>query len=128
MPRESIAMSRAEVLEFLAGQDWMLLATLEAGGAPTGEIVSCALEAERLFFGVDPDGRSARNLKRDPRACCANDRYPSYYEIQGVSVHGRARPEKDPAPARRLSLSGEIYSLALDDVLSFDFAKIRDKL
>ena len=126
MPRESIAMSRREVLDFLAARRWVLLATLAPGGAPTAEIAPCALAAGRLYFAVPPGSRSARNLERDPRACCANDEYPTYYEIRGVTAHGRARPE--PARPAGLDLPGELYSLGLDDVLGFDFAKIRRKL
>ena len=58
------------------------------------------------------------------------DEYPTYYEIRGVTVHGRAEPVDDPQLTRRVGLDGadlQIFALALDDVLSFDFAKIERK-
>lgn len=126
--RERIAMTPAEILRFLADQCWMVLATLDADGSPWGDTVPCLLAGETLYFAVRRGGRTHANLERDPRACCAQDRFPSYYEIQGVTLHGRARAATDaPAASRLAAPGGAVYCLGLDDVFSFDFAKIRDK-
>lgn len=131
MPRESIAMTGPELHTFLGGQEWMVLATLDADGVPAGELVATALLGGRLYFAVPHGGRAAEHLARDPRACCAADVFPSYYEIRGAVVHGSAEVVEAPpgthAVARAAARGATVYSLPLDDVSSFDFAKIRNK-
>jgi hypothetical protein len=142
MARESIAMPREEWLDFLAAQRWMVLGTLEPDGGPWARLAPAALEAETLYFAVPLDSRDQRNLERDPRTCCASDQFPSYYEIRGATVHGRAQRIEEPAAlarlAPRLDASGlpgwpegaelAIWSLPLDDVFSFDFGRIRNRV
>ena len=143
MPRERTAMSPVEVARFLAAQRWVVLGTLDPDGSPWADLAACTLDGERLFVRVGRGTRSQANLERDPRACCSIDRFPSYYEIQGVTVHGRARREEDAAVraclAPRFQESGAaladptgelgvLYSLPLDDVFSFDFGKIRKRI
>ena len=128
MARERISMSRGEVLDFLKRQEWAMVVSLSASGGPTGDIGRVALEGETLFLGVGPE--TTENLRRDPRVCCANDEYPTYYEIKGVTAHGRAREVSDPVLRRRVGLEEpdlSVFALELDDVLSFDFARIEKK-
>jgi hypothetical protein len=87
--------------------------------------VPCALEGERLYFAVRPGSAAQRQIQRDPRVCAATDRYPSYYEIRGITVHGRAEPAAAPAGLRA---GGATYALPLDDLVSFDFSKIQAKV
>ena len=125
MPRESISMSDAELRSFLDRQSWMLLVTLDTSGAASTALVRTAREGERMLFEVGDDDEAAHNLKHDPRACVANDEYPTYYEIRGATLHGEAVPV-----AEACELGGEgrrVYALAFDDVVSFDFAKIENK-
>jgi hypothetical protein len=128
MAREQIAMTRREVLDFLSRQPWVMLGTLDPDGSPWGDIAPSTLEGETLYVAVGRDTRSHRNLGRDPRACCAADQFPSYYEIKGVTAHGRLRPVDDTELAHRLS-GGQadvaVYALGIDDVASFDFTKIQ---
>ena len=131
-------MSPAEVLEFLRDESWLVLATLDADGSPFGDVVPAMLDGETLCFCVSRNGRSRANIARDDRVCCSTDRFPSYYEIKGVTVHGRAREFTDPAVVARIvprcsalglevGADRAVYALGLDDVSSFDFAKIRNK-
>lgn len=124
-------MSGDELHQFLAVQDWMVLATVDPDGSPAGDVVPAVLAEERLYFAVAPEGPSHRNLGRDPRACCAADAFPSYYEIRGAMVHGRAEtattPPGEHAVARAAAAGAVVFALPLDDVASFDFAKIRNK-
>jgi nitroimidazol reductase NimA-like FMN-containing flavoprotein (pyridoxamine 5'-phosphate oxidase superfamily) len=125
VPRESISMTPQEIRGLLAETRWVVLATLGEGGEPEGHLAPCALVGDRLCFAVARGSELERRLQRDPRVCAATDRYPSYYEIRGVSLHGRAeRVESPPA----LAGAGATYSLPLDDALSFDFSKIQAKL
>ncbi len=121
MAREAIAMSPEEVRAFLAAQRWMVLGTLDADGMPVGDLVPVRLDGDRLRFAVADGSRAGENVRRDARVCCAADEFPSYYEIRGVVLHGRA-----DAPAR-LGEGWSEYALALDDVASFDFRKVRSK-
>jgi nitroimidazol reductase NimA-like FMN-containing flavoprotein (pyridoxamine 5'-phosphate oxidase superfamily) len=128
--REEISMSSGEVLEFLGRQRWVVLGTLAAHGGPSAALVPCALEGESLYFGVTRDSEALANLERDPRACCANDEYPTYYGIKGVTLHGLAQRVGDPDLCRRLGLDRaglEVFRLGTDDAFSFDFGKIRNK-
>ena len=134
MARERIAMSEEEVRAFLHSQRWVVLGTLDPRGAPEADLALCGLTDATLYFGVERDGRSARHIAQDARVCCAIDQFPTYYEIKGVTVHGRARPITDADEITRVrTLMGDtadrvIYALPLDDVVSFDFAKIQQRV
>jgi hypothetical protein len=122
--REQIALTRAELIEFLGAQRWVTLAMLDADGTPAAEIVPAVLDGERLCFAVARGSRAHENVERDPRVACAADEFPSYYEIRGATVHGRAEPH---AAADRLGPEWVEYAIPLDDCFSFDFRKIRNK-
>ncbi len=143
MPKESIAMSREEVLAFLAGERRAVLGTLDADAQVWPDAAACALAGETLYFRLPRLSRSCANLRRDPRVCCAMERFPSYYEIKGATVHGRAIEVTDPKvlPQARAALDAipdpvggltigqsAFYALGLDDVVSFDFAKIKKRV
>lgn len=121
MPREAIAMTPAEVAAFLGAQRWMALGTLDADGTPAGDVVPVRLVDAMLRFAVPRGSRADDNIRRDPRVCCAADEFPSYREIRGVVVHGRAAL----GAADSLGEAWVEYALALDDVASFDFRKMR---
>jgi hypothetical protein len=122
MPREPIAMTRAEVLAFVGAQRWMALGTLDPDGTPAGDLVPVRVVDETLRFAVPRGSRADDNIRRDARVCCAADEFPSYQEIRGVVAHGRAEPSRDGE-----GLGGDWveWALPLDDVASFDFRKIR---
>jgi nitroimidazol reductase NimA-like FMN-containing flavoprotein (pyridoxamine 5'-phosphate oxidase superfamily) len=122
--REQIALTRAELTEFLGAQRWVTLATLDADGTPAAEIVPAVLDGERLCFAVARGSRAHENVERDPRVACAADEFPSYYEIRGATVHGRAQPH---AAGDRLGADWIEYAIPLDDAFSFDFRKIHNK-
>ena len=124
MPREAITMTRAELLAFLGTQRWVALGTLDPDGTPVGDVVPAVLDGERLRFAVPRDSRADDNIRRDPRVSCAADEFPSYYEIRGMVAHGRAEPHGAPD---RLGPAWREYAIALDDVASFDFRKVRNK-
>jgi nitroimidazol reductase NimA-like FMN-containing flavoprotein (pyridoxamine 5'-phosphate oxidase superfamily) len=124
MGRESIAMTRDELVAFLGAQRWMVLGTIDPDGGPAGDLVPVRLDGDRLRFAVARGSRAAENVARDPRVCCAADEFPTYYEIRGAVVHGRA--EADGTDDRLGADWGE-WALPLDDVASFDFRKIRNR-
>jgi hypothetical protein len=128
-------MSAEDSAAFLADQDWVVLATLDPDGSPWADVVASSVRGARLLFRVPAGSRSERNIRQEPRICCTQDENPRYYEIRGVIAHGEAErvlPDDVPADlvARRDPLrpdekpSGDVYSIGLTDVVSFDFAKI----
>ena len=131
-------MSHDEGLEFLRAQSWVALATLDADGGVWGDIAACFVEGETLYVRIPRRGRSHDNIVRDPRVSCMADQYPAYYEIKGVTVHGsatavdneglRGRLEALDDPLGRHGHEGAVYAVPLDDVVSFDFAKIKAKV
>ena len=140
MPRESIAMTYEAVLAVLKEERWAALGTVDQVAGVWPDIVPMTLEGERVYFRVAAGSRSQANIQRDDRVCCAVDRYPTYYEIKGITAHGRATLVGEDA-AERVSQAldgardptyagnreGQIYSIGLDDLTSFDFAKIVKK-
>jgi nitroimidazol reductase NimA-like FMN-containing flavoprotein (pyridoxamine 5'-phosphate oxidase superfamily) len=135
-------MSSSEVEQLLAGQRWIVLATLDADGGPWADLAACAFEAGELHFLVCRGTRSHRNIERDARVCCSIDVFPSYYEIRGATLHGAARRVDDASLRAGLGArlarpgvpvaddsgdSSDLYTLDLGDVFSFDFGKIQSR-
>jgi hypothetical protein len=115
-PRESIQMTRSEIADFLRTRRTVALATLQPDGAPDITIVPCRYEDDTLFLTVNAgEGRSPLVLD-DDRICCGVEVCPGYYEIRGVSLHGRATPANH----------GEVR-VEVEHTTSFDFGKIRDR-
>ncbi len=108
-------MDAAEVRAFLATRPRAVLALLD-DGAPVGTIADITVVGDELAVGVS-DAAARGLLARDDRVCVVADQFPTYYEIRGVVAHGRARD---------LETTGDrtTFRLSLDDVTSFDFAKL----
>jgi nitroimidazol reductase NimA-like FMN-containing flavoprotein (pyridoxamine 5'-phosphate oxidase superfamily) len=134
MARESTAMSDAEIRAFLQTVEWVALGVLDAQGAPAAGVAPAVVSGDRLVFAVPADSPLAAALTRDPRCCASADVYPTYFEIRGATVHGRAeRLASDPSlqaaledRARRHGIAtGPAYALPLlEDAFGFDFGKI----
>ena len=133
MPRERIDMSLGEVLDFLRGERRLVLGTLDADGTPWADAAPCSLQSEVLYFSIPRDSRSFANIQRDDRVCCSLDRYPTYYEIKGATLHGHAVAVNDAATLDKIvfdqSARGDaaMFGVGLDDVVSFDFAKLKNR-
>ena len=111
--RPDIRMTPAEVAAFLAGKRRAVVGTLDAQGAPAGEPVDFAYDAGVATVTLARDAAAARNLARDPRVVCSLEEFPSYGEIRGVTLHGRAVP------------AGELrFRIEAERIESFDFRKM----
>ncbi len=134
MARSHIAMSEAEIRAFLGPIAWVALGVLDPDGAPAADVAPACVRGDRLFFAVGAGTAAASSLARDPRCCCAADVCPSYYEIKGATVHGRAvRVDPDPAVAAALQANARAHGLRadvvyvlplLEDTFGFDFGKL----
>jgi len=114
-PRPDISMGPDEIRAFLATRPRAVLAVLD-DGTPVGTVVDVAVVGDGLAVAVaDPAVRPL--LDRDDRVCVIVDQFPDYYGIRGVVAHGRARDRADEGGCTT-------FRLALDDVVSFDFAKL----
>jgi hypothetical protein len=134
MARENNVMSGSELRTFLQPVEWMALGMLDATGAPAAAVVPVVVQDDLVYFAVAPGSSAEHCLARDPRCCCTADLFPSYYEIKGATVHGKAqRLEPDSSIMLKLDeralrhglSSGDVYVLPLlDDAFGFDFGKL----
>ena len=138
MPREhaTIILTPDEVVDFASHQTHCFLATLDPDGSPWGDVVACLYRDGRLWFRLPAGSRSLRNVEADPRVCCTLEAEgPDYYENISAMVHGEASPlgegaglaEFDalPDPVAGAPIAGPVFSVDLEHVVSFDFAKIQ---
>ena len=111
-------MTPAQVAAFLARKHIAVVGFRAADGAPDGEPVTFSYTEGSVAFEVPRDGRAHRSLLHDPRVVCAVEEFPSYAEIKGVSVHGRALP---------VGVAGERVTFRVEDprIESFDFSRMR---
>jgi len=114
--RPDISMSRDEIAAFLATQSRAVVVALD-GSAPVGTVADLAFADGELSVTLHAGDPVAGLLARDDRVCVMTEQFPTYYEIKGVSAHGRA--------ALRDSDDGRVrFTLGLDDTTSFDFGKV----
>lgn len=109
-------MAATDVDAFLATRRHVALAMVDDTGAPDVTIVPSRFEADRLVLDLAGSEQACARLVADQRVCCAAEVCPSYYELRGVSVHGRAELGADDAA-----------TIVPDHVMSFDFSKIRER-
>jgi nitroimidazol reductase NimA-like FMN-containing flavoprotein (pyridoxamine 5'-phosphate oxidase superfamily) len=114
-PRESIAMSIKEMSGFLQTRRFALLATVDVNGAPDATLTACSFVAGSVtVHGLDSLGQRA--AETGSAVALAFEQCPSYYEIRGVTAHGRLE-----------MIETDEYRLPLTDVMTFDFAKIQGR-
>ena len=88
--RGAVAMSEAEVEEFLAGDMKVQVATIGPDGAPHLTTLFYVLDEGRIAFWTYGASQKVANLRRDPRITCLVEDGEDYMELRGVSVTGRA--------------------------------------
>lgn len=113
MPREDIGLTPDEVRAFLAGAADAVLVT--AGDThPGGEVVPVWWHGDTSRLVALPSPVATAAIAADPRVCLIVERQPDYAGILGVLVHGEA-----------VRIEGGRVSVGLDDVVSFDFGRLR---
>src|ERR1700712_1509524 len=88
--RGAVAMSDAEIEEFLAGDMKVQVATIGADGAPHLTTLFYVLDEGRIAFWTYGSSQKVKNLRRDPRITCLVEDGDDYFELRGVSITGRA--------------------------------------
>ena len=94
--RDQIRMSDAELKDFLAGSQTIIITSLNKDGTP---------HPMPMWYGVEPDGavvmttftksQKIRNLERDPRATLLVEDGTVYGELRGAVIYGRAELIRD---------------------------------
>jgi hypothetical protein len=114
--RPDISMSRDEIAAFLATQSRVVVVALDAG-APVGTVADLHFVDDELAVTLRLDDPVGALIAADDRVCVIAEQFPAYYEIKGVSAHGRAAlVEADDGRTR--------FTVGLDDTTSFDFGKV----
>lgn len=120
--RRDVRMRADEVETFLAGRAGTraIVVALDAHGLPSGGVGGLLVEGTAVGVALAADDPVGDLLARDDRACCIVEHFPSYYGIQGVMLHGRARRTRATRPTEAT------FELIVERVVSYDFAKLLD--
>lgn len=93
---------KAKILEILAENRIMTVATLRPDGWPQATTVGYASEGLTLFFLCGADSQKATNLAGDNRVSITVDHDVSDpMAIEGLSLAGHAEPMDDPADMQK---------------------------
>ena len=139
MPKESIKMTQEELRDFLKTDSRLVLATLAPDTKAWADTVAYVFVDDRIYFRVSEHSLSLANIRRDPRVAGAVESHPKgseYYAIRGATCHGSAKEgstaQVDAALARiadpvapRDPRNGVVFSIGIEDQLSFMFSKIK---
>ena len=85
-----MTLADARVQRFLASKDIVVLATVQADGAPLAMPMWFLHDPSALTMISVEGTQKVRNLRRDPRVCVVAEAVSGGGEIQGVTVIGRA--------------------------------------
>ena len=118
-PKRDITMTVEEIHRLLDAHDEVLVVALQAGAPPAGAVGNLIWANEELGFDLDADDPVVALLEVDDRVCCVVEQFPSYFEIKGAMLHGRAHRRHD---GRSEGLA--TFDVDLDETVSFDFGKL----
>jgi len=85
-----VALTAAEVDDFLAGQMKVQVATIGPSGAPHLSTLFYVMEQGRIGFWTYASSQKIANLRRDPRVSALVEDGEEYSELRGVSIRGTA--------------------------------------
>jgi PPOX class probable F420-dependent enzyme len=94
-----MSLAQGRIQEFLATKEVVVLATVQADGAPLAMPMWFLQDPEALTMISVAGTQKVRNLHRDPRVCVIAEGGVTG-DVRGVSVHGRAEFLSD-GPERR---------------------------
>ncbi len=94
-----MSLAEARIQEFLATKEVVVLATVQADGAPLAMPMWFLQDPAALTMISVAGTQKVRNLHRDPRVCVVAEGGVTG-DVRGVSVHGRAEFLSD-GPERR---------------------------
>lgn len=95
-----MSLAESRIRRFLATKDVVLLATVQADGAPLATPMWFLHDPAALTMISVEGTQKVRNLRRDPRVCVVAEGGSGRGEVRGVAVHGHAEFLVD-GPERR---------------------------
>ena len=95
-----MGLDEARVQGFLATKEVVVLATVQASGAPLAMPMWFLHDPAALTMISVADTQKVRNIRRDGRVCVVAEAVAAGGEIRGVTVQGRAELLAD-SPERR---------------------------
>ncbi|MBI3329321.1 MAG: pyridoxamine 5'-phosphate oxidase family protein [Nitrospinae bacterium] len=90
----------ARIQQFLATKEVVVLATLQASGAPLAMPMWFLHTPDALYMISVAETQKVRNLRRDPRVCVVAETGNRGAEIRGVTVQGRIEFVDELQPRR----------------------------
>jgi PPOX class probable F420-dependent enzyme len=115
--RDQIRMSDQEMHDFIAGQQTIIINSINKDGVP---------HPMPMWFGVEEDGaivmttftksQKIRNLERDPRCSLLVEDGTEYAKLRGVVIYGKAELIPDTDAVTDILVNVSARSLAGGDV------------
>lgn len=103
--RAAIAMSEAEVWDFLEAQKSLQVGTIERDGSVHLSTLWFAVVDGRVVFETYTKSQKIKNLERDPRITLLAEDGVTYATLRGVMIKGTAIMQSDPAEVHALALA-----------------------
>ncbi len=100
--RQSVAMSDAEIGDFLGSEMKVQVASLGKDGHPHLTTLFYGLQDGRIAFWTYATSQKIKNLQRDPRVSALVETGTDYNELRGVSIKGTAEVVTDPDRIRAI--------------------------
>jgi len=97
-----MGLDEAQIQRFLATRDVVVLATVQADGAPLAMPMWFLHGSAALTMITVADTQKVRNLRRDPRVCVVAEAVGSSGDVRGVTVQGSAEFLSDGSERRAL--------------------------
>ncbi|OLD37774.1 MAG: hypothetical protein AUI57_09610 [Candidatus Rokubacteria bacterium 13_1_40CM_2_68_8] len=97
-----MGLDEAQIQGFLATRDVVVLATVQADGAPLAMPMWFLHGSAALTMITVADTQKVRNLRRDPRVCVVAEAVGSSGDVRGVTVQGSAEFLSDGSERRAL--------------------------
>ena len=94
--RARVAMSDAEIAEFIENSRTVTLATIGANGQPHLVAMWYAVLDGQIWFETKTKSQKAVNLRRDNRVTLLIEDGKTYDQLRGVSIEGTATVVDDP--------------------------------
>lgn len=124
--RSQIAMTDAEVVEFISARHTVALATLQSDGRPHLVPMWFLPDGASIEVWSFAKAQKTVNLRRDPRATLLLETGQSYDQLRGVSLECGAQLLEESEEVERIGVGlGRRYSEAPEE---FDEAAAREAL
>jgi len=88
--RDAVRMTEDEIVEFLASSEKVQVATIGPDGSPHLTTLYYFVKDGKVAFWTYASSQKIKNLQRDPRITLLIESGDDYFELRGVTIHGKA--------------------------------------